>query len=126
MSDLDFEYRLERMFAAAPAFADSAAFAQRVESRLDRNWAMRRVMIGVAGLGGGLIAAMQMIGSRFGEQVNGLGGDAVAQAGRAFGSFSPEWKALSYLPYSTEVLWMGAGLAVLAVALIATRAIEEF
>lgn len=125
MAEFDFERRLERLFAEAPAFADAHAFAQRVESRLDRTWAMRRMVIGVAGLVGGLFFAVQTVGAGLGQRMQGLGGELWAQAGQRF-TLAPEWKAASYLPYSTEVLWMGAGLAVLAVALIATRTLEEF
>ena len=126
MSDLDFENRLERMFAQPPAFDDSGPFARRIEARLDRSWAMRRVAIGVAGLVGGLIAALQMIGSRLGAQVEGVSAVGMAEVSKAFGALTPEIKAFSYLPYSGEVLWIGAALAVLAIALMATRSIEEF
>ena len=100
-------------------------FAARVEARLDRSWAFRRLAITVAGLVGGAIAAMQMIGSRLGAQVEGVGSQASAQIARSWNEVSAPLKAISVLPYSTEVMWMGAGLAVLAIALIATRSIEE-
>jgi hypothetical protein len=58
--------------------------------------------------------------------MQGIGNEAWADASSRIGAFTPEWKALSYLPMGTEVLWMGAALAVLAVALMATRMIEEF
>jgi hypothetical protein len=126
MADLDFETRLERMFAQAPAFADADAFARRVEGHLDRAWTVRRWAIGAAGVVGGVIAAGQLLGSNVTERMQGYGVDAVADASRSLSSFTPEWKALSYLPMGTEVVWMGAALAVLAIALMATRMIEEF
>jgi hypothetical protein len=49
----------------------------------------------------------------------------VADATAGLRSFTPEWKALSLLPMGTEVLWMGAALAIVAVALMATRMLEE-
>ena len=126
MADLDFETRLERMFAQVPAMPDSDAFARRVEGHLDRSWTVRRWAIGAAGVVGGVIAAGQMLGSNLTERMQGMGNEALADASRSLSSFTPEWKALSYLPMGTEVLWMGAALAVLAVVLMATRMIEEF
>ena len=35
MAELDFERRLERLFADLPELPDAAAFAERVERRLD-------------------------------------------------------------------------------------------
>ena len=125
MADFEFERRLERLFAQTPTFADSDWFAERVESRLDRSWAMRRIMIGLAGLIGGIIFAGQTLGAGLTQRMQGFGGEVIDQARQSI-TLAPQWKAASYLPYSTEVLWMGAGLAALAVALIATRAIEEF
>ena len=125
MAEFDFERRLERMFAEAPAYPDANEFARRVESKLDRDWALRRLMIGFAGLVGGLIFAAQTLGAGLTERMQGFGGEVLAQARDSF-TIAPEWQAVTYLPYSTEVLWMGAGLAALAVALIATRALEEF
>ena len=126
MADLDFENRLERMFSQAPAFPDADAFARRVEGRLDRAWTVRRWAIGAAGIAGGVIAAFQMVGSNVSQRMQGAGSQAWADATRELQAFTPEWKALSYLPMGTEVVWMGAALAVLAVALMATRMIEEF
>ncbi|HEX8233390.1 MAG TPA: hypothetical protein VF559_08610 [Caulobacteraceae bacterium] len=125
MADYDFERRLERMFAEVPHFGDANAFAQAVESKLDRSWAMRRMMIGAAGLVGGLIFAAQTLGAGLTQRMEGLGGELLADVSQRF-TLAPELKAASYLPYSAEVLWMGVGLAVLAVALVATRALEEF
>jgi hypothetical protein len=125
MAEFDFERRLERMFSEAPAFADADAFARQVEGRLDRDWALRRLMIGVLGLVGGLIVAAQTLGAGLSQRMQGLGGELWERAQVDF-SLPAELKAASYLPYSGEVLWMGAGLALLAVGLIATRVIDEF
>ncbi|MEI9965940.1 MAG: hypothetical protein WDM92_16195 [Caulobacteraceae bacterium] len=57
MAELDFESRLNRWFTEAPAFPDADRFAARVQDRLDRSWTLRRLMIGAAGLVGGVIAA---------------------------------------------------------------------
>ena len=124
MADLDFETRLERMFAQPPAFADADVFARRVESRLDRSWTLRRWAIGVAGLAGGVVATGQVVGSNLSERMQGFGNQAMVDLADTT-RFAPEWKALSLMPVGTEVLWMGAALAIMAIALVATRMLEE-
>ena len=54
MAEIDFERRLERLFADAPAFSDESAFAARVEQRLNRGWNVRRWFIGAAGVASGI------------------------------------------------------------------------
>ena len=125
MADLDFETRLERMFAQPPAFVDADAFARRVESRLDRSWTVRRWAIGAAGLVGGVVATGQVVGSNLSERMQGFGAEAMADLTAGARGFAPELKALSLLPVGTEVLWMGAALAIMALALVATRMLEE-
>src|SRR5688500_13559257 len=78
MADLDFETRLERMFAQPPTLADTDAFARRVESRLDRSWTVRRWAIGAAGLVGGLVATGQVVGSNLSERMQGFGAETMA------------------------------------------------
>lgn len=126
MSDPAFDARLGRLFSHAPAFGDADGFARRIEDRLGRSWAVRRMLIGLAGVVGGVIAAGQMLGgghlwdaaSTLATQVTG----AVARGGQAMGQF----RVLGDLPIGGEVLWMGLGLAALAVVLVAARAFEEF
>ena len=45
MAELDFERRLERMFAETPELPDAGAFADGIERKLDRGWNLRRWMI---------------------------------------------------------------------------------
>src|SRR5579859_7056298 len=63
MADLEFEGRLDRLFAEAPMLGDAEAFARRVQSRLDRSWTLRRLLIGGLGVFGGLIAVVQLAAS---------------------------------------------------------------
>ena len=125
MAELEFEHRLSRLFAEAPAFADADRFARRVETRLDRAWALRRALIGIAGLGGGVVAAGQMLGSRLVDRaaagLSEVSLTSVLQGARALGGL----RFLADLPVGAEVMWTAAGLAVLAVVLVAARAIEE-
>ncbi len=125
MDDPGFETRLGRWFGEAPAFADADLFASRIEARLDRSWTVRRLVIGLAGLIGGVFAAVQVLGGHILGQVAGASGasfTAVRDTAKAVGQL----RLLSLLPVGSEVMWVGAALAILAVVLMATRAIEEF
>ncbi len=125
MADPEFETRLNRLFGEAPALPDADGFARRVETRLARGWAVRRLLIGAAGLGGGAVAAGQMLGAHLFHAMAGLSATSVhalSRGSRALG----ELHVLTDLPIGGEVIWMGAALAVLAVVLMATRSLEEF
>jgi hypothetical protein len=124
MADPDFETRLIRMFADAPAFADADGFALRVQSRLDRDWTVRRLLIGAAGVGGGAIAVAQTVGAHFYDRVVDLS-DASATAVSQSARTLSQLRLLTDLPLGGEVMWVGAGLALLAVVLMATRALEN-
>jgi hypothetical protein len=117
MPDSDFEARLERLFDQPPAFSDNEAFARLVEARLDRGWGLRQGLIGAAGLAGGIVAAVQLLGSgalpRF-EAVTAQSAQALTGALRGG------------LPMGGEAMWMAAALGVMALAFALTRASQEF
>src|SRR6185437_2130632 len=73
MAEVDFERRLERLFADAPELPDAAAFAGRVERRLNTGWTARRWLIGAAGVGGGIIGASQIVMSNLVQRVESAG-----------------------------------------------------
>jgi hypothetical protein len=125
MADVDFERRLERLFADAPGFADSEPFAARVERRLDRGWATRRVLIGVAGVAGGVVGASQLVVSNFAEDLQRAteGPARLLSAGVSQVASQSDW--MSALSGAGNVIWLAAGLAGLAVAFVITRMIEE-
>lgn len=125
MAELDFERRLERLFAEAPAFSDEKAFADSVERKLDRGWTMRRWLIGAAGLVGGIVGASQLIMSNFmGElETASAGSSRILQASMA--EWAPRLDILSALPAGSSVVWLASGLAVLALGFVLTRVIEE-
>lgn len=125
MAELEFENRLSRLFAETPAFADADRFARRVETRLDRAWTLRRALILIAGLGGGLIAAGQMLGARMIDRAAGFSEASLASISHGARAL---WglRFLADLPVRAEVIWTAAGLAVLAIVLVAARTIEEF
>lgn len=126
MAELEFERRLERMFADPPAFSDEQAFAARVERKLTRGWNLRRWTIGVAGLAGGVIGASQLIMSNFMSQVETAseGSTRLLQVGVQ--QLAPRSELLSMLPAGSSVVWIASGMAVLAIGFVVTRVFEEF
>jgi hypothetical protein len=124
VADIDFERRLERLFAEAPSFADAQAFALRVESRLDRGWAARRWMIGVAGVAGGLIGVSQLFVSNVFAQV----GSAEASARMLTTSLTqvaPQAEWLAAVSASDGGVWMAAAMAVVTLGFVLSRVIGE-
>jgi hypothetical protein len=129
MADLDFETRLERLFDDPPAFSDREVFAGAVVDRLDRGWRLRRWVIGAAGLAGGVFGVMQVLRSNLLVRAESLKGEPLAAVYKNSASAAKAgWEVVS-APlgiYSNEVLWAAAGLAAVAVALAAVRAVDEF
>jgi hypothetical protein len=131
MAEPDFDANLGRWFAESPVLPDADGFARRVEGRLDRAWRVRRALIGAAGLAGGVVAVGQVLGARMGQGVASVQGVASASAHSMHAmstsvSAVSDLRLLTALPVGSEVLWVGAGLAVLAVVFFAARALEEF
>lgn len=128
MAELDFERRLERLFAEAPAFADEKAFVAAVERKLDRGWTMRRWLIGAAGLVGGVLGASQLVMSNIMGEVEAA---SAASAGSArlvqasLAQWAPRLDVLATLPAGSSVVWVAGGLALLALGFVVTRVIEE-
>ena len=124
MVDPEFEKRLGRLYGETPPFGDADVFARGIEDRLARAWTLRRLMIGAAGIGGGVIAAAQMLGGHFAKAASGFT-TASAEAVQRGGQAISQLHVLSDLPIGGEVVWVGVGLAVLAVVLMAARVFEE-
>jgi hypothetical protein len=124
MADVEFERRLERLFAQQPEMPDAAAFAERVERRLDRGWTARRWLIGVAGLLGGVIGASQLVMSNLFAQVENAEQSArVLSQGLA--RVTPTNDMVSALSGGYGI-WVAGGLAVLTLGVFAARLVEEF
>lgn len=126
MAEVDFERSLERMFADAPHFDDSEAFAARIERRLDRGWMVRRVAIGGAGLVGGVIGASQLILSRFVDRLEtaSTGSARIITAG--WNEVAPKADLLASTPIGSPIVWAAVALALLGLGFVVTRLIEEF
>ena len=123
MAELDFERRLERLFAETPELPDAGAFADGIERKLDRGWNLRRWMIGAAGLAGGVIGASQLFMSNLFQRV-----EAAEQSARLVG------QGLSRVSPSTDMvsalsggygLWVAVALAVVSLGFVVSRVIEE-
>lgn len=138
MPDRTFEMDLERQFAESPVLRDADLFALRVSERLDRGWRFRQILIGGLGLAGGVIGAMQILGSGVFSRARDLasrsdllgGGslsDALANSPVGRSAFALGLKSLlaAGTTMDGQVLWMSAVLAALALGLLVTRAIRE-
>lgn len=123
MAELDFERRLERLFAEPPAFDDDEAFAARVERRLDRGWTARRWLIGAAGLVGGVIGASQLVVSSVFHRMAAVEGSARALSSGLPQTEPAQW--ISTLPSGGVVVWIAIGVAVILTGFVFTRVIEE-
>jgi len=123
MAEIDFERRLERLFATTPELPDAAAFASRIEARLDRGWTARRWFLGAAGLAGGLIGASQLVMSNVFSQV-----ESAEQSARVLSQgiarVTPTTDMVSALSGGYG-LWIAVGVAVLTMGFVLARVIEE-
>ena len=125
MSDPSFDHQLARLFAEPPPLPDAPRFTAAVQARLERGWAMRRVLIGAAGLVGGVVAAVQVVGANLVQRVAVASQTADTRAQDAAADLIARGHtALHALPLGGEALWMVAGLAALGVALAAARLME--
>lgn len=131
MAEIDFERRLERLFAEVPDFADAGAFAGRVEQRLNRGWTARRWLIGAAGVGGGVIGASQLMMANVFQRMESAGEGArmlSADSGRALsglGELASRQEWMQVVNSGGAVVWIASGLAILAMGFVLTRVIEE-
>ena len=123
MAEIDFERRLERLFGDAPDMGDAAAFAQRVEQRVDRGWTARRWLIGAAGLAGGVIGASQLMMSNIVQQV-ATAEHSARTLSAGLSRVTPTTDMVSALSGGYGV-WIAVGLAVVTMGFAVSRVIEE-
>lgn len=124
MADLDFETQLSRLYGQAPVFRDAELFAQQVTERLDRGWALRRVVIGATGVVAGLAAAVQLVGGRFAEEFSAVSRDGAQQLDVGLSQLTSRYDQL-FTMGGSETLWIAAALALLALAFGVTRLMDE-
>ncbi|HLZ76369.1 hypothetical protein [Phenylobacterium sp.] len=124
MAELDFERRLERLFADAPELADAGPFADRVERRLDAGWTARRWLIGAAGVIGGVIGASQLMVSNLFQRVE-TAGDSARLLTSSFNHMTTGADWVATVSNGGTVVWAAAGLAVIMMGFVLTRVIGE-
>lgn len=124
MAEVEFERRLERLFAEAPELPDAGPFADRVERRLDAGWTARRWLIGASGVVGGVIGASQLMVSNLFQRVESAGDSARALTnGLNHLSTSTDW--LTAVSSGGATVWAAAALAVVMMGFVLTRVIGE-
>jgi hypothetical protein len=125
MAELEFEARLDRMFAQAPVFPDATLFAIQVDHKLERGWNLRRMLIGGLGLVGGLFGVAQLVSLNILSRAETLSAQSSKLLSQNVHQLIPLHLSFLDLPFGREVLGMSAALAVIALVLGLTRAIEE-
>ena len=124
MAELDFERRLERLFAEAPELPDAGPFAERVERRLDAGWTARRWLIGAAGVVGGVIGASQLMLSNVFQRVE-TAGDSARLLSTSINHISTGTDWVAAISSGGAVVWVAAGMAVVMMGFVLTRVIGE-
>jgi len=124
MAEVDFERRLERLFAEGPELADAGEFAARVERRLDAGWTARRWLIGAAGVVGGVIGASQLMVSNLFQRVE-TAGDSARLISSGFNRISSQTDWLSVASAGGVGVWVAAAAAVVMMGFVLTRVIGE-
>ena len=120
----EFEIRLDRMFAEPPTFEDAGTFAGQVQSKLNRNWATRRLVIGALGGVGGLIGVGQIVSSGVMGHVKSLTATAPSIPSIDFSHWHGHLGA-GLSPATSSAIWLGLAAIVIAVALAISRLIED-
>jgi hypothetical protein len=121
----EFERRLERLFGEAPFFADAEVFAQGIEQRLDRGWNIRSVLIGTAGLMGGVVGVSQLLMSNFFQRM----GEASEGSARALevgvAKITPQVELMSMVSGDWGVVSLAGVTALFAMVFVLSRFIDE-
>lgn len=124
MAEVEFERRLERLFAEVHELPDAANFAERVERRLDAGWTARRWLIGTAGGVGGVIGASQLMMSNVVQRVE-TAEDSARLLSSGLTHMTPRADWLAAISSGGSVVWVAAAMAVLMMGFVLTRVIGE-
>jgi len=126
MADFEFESRLDKMFGESQAFDDAAPFATRVQSKLNRRWATRTVVIGALGGVGGLIGVGQIVGSGVLNRLSTFNGGSVQLAAGALNRWTQAHVNAMTLPSGGGgAIWLAVTAAGLAIAWAISRLVED-
>jgi hypothetical protein len=125
MADQEFELALDRMFGQSPHFADASLFTLKVEDRLERGWTFRQVLIVGLGIIGGLFGVVQVVSSGLIGRAEVFSTQSSKVLSESLHRFMPRSLSFLDLPFGREIFWMSAILAIVALVLAVTRAIEE-
>lgn len=101
MSADEFDPAIERLFARSPAMPDATLFTARVEERLQKGSRVRFVVLGLAGVVGGVVAAREML------TVNFSMGNAAPTAAMGRGLESVSFSAQSAIQSGLDQLGLG-------------------
>jgi hypothetical protein len=121
---VEFERRLERLFAEAPELPDAGPFADRVERRLDAGWTARRWLIGAAGVVGGVIGASQLMVSNLFQRVE-TAGDSARLLSTSINHISAGTDWMAAISSGGAVVWAATAMAVVMMGFVLTRVIGE-
>ncbi len=125
MAESSFEFRLERMFADAPAAPDAELFALQVLGRLDRGWNARRFLIGAMGALGGLIGAYEILGSGAAGQLTAYVGHANDFLARHVAASLSGALAPGGIYVDVQAIWLAGALAIIAASFGLARLVRE-
>ena len=124
MVELDFERRLERLFADSPELADAGSFASGVERKLDAGWTARRWLIGAAGVVGGVIGASQLMMSDLFQRME-TASDSARLLSNSVSHVTSGADWVATVSSGGGAVWIAAGLAVVMMGFVLTRVIGE-
>lgn len=124
MAEVEFERRLERLFAEGHELPDAATFAERVERRLDAGWTARRWLIGAAGVVGGVVGVSQLMMSNVVQRVE-TAEDSARLLSSGLIHMTPRADWLAAVTTGGGVVWVAAAMAVLMMGFVLTRVIGE-
>ncbi len=125
MGEREFEAGLERMFGQTPAFPDADAFTGRVEAKLNRDWRLRTVLLGAAGVVGGVVAATQTIGQGVFGRIQQVSTTSASAADHFYRDALDQVGLLSQVGSGASIFWIASGLMILTAIVGATKAFDE-
>jgi hypothetical protein len=125
VAESSFEFRLERMFAEAPAAPDADLFTLGVLERLDRGWNTRRMLIGAMGALGGVIGAYEILGSGATGQMAMAFGRANEFLARHVAASVSGVLAPGGIYVDVQAIWLAGALAIIAAGFGLARLVRE-